>query len=204
MAFFASSLSRSVWTALRALVLVTGVVVLYTALVTGIGAAAFPDSSAGSPLRGEAGRVVGSRLIAQSFSDSSGKPIPRYFQPRPSQAGDNGYDPESSGGSNLGPVNSDLLSEIAQRRAQAAAFNGVSPAEVPADAVTSSASGLDPHITPKYAEIQVRRVARARRLDPSRVQEIVDRCTVRPALGFIGEPTVNVVEVNAELDAQKG
>ncbi|MDU3568798.1 MAG: potassium-transporting ATPase subunit C, partial [Cutibacterium avidum] len=128
--------------------------------------------------------------------------LPEYFQPRPSAAGDDGYDGSSSGGSNMGPENPDLAKAIKERRSQVATFNGVDAGRVPADALTASSSGLDPHISPAYAEIQVNRVAKARHLDPSVVREIVANNTDGRQLGFLGATRVNVVTLNAELDRQ--
>jgi K+-transporting ATPase ATPase C chain len=139
-------------------------------------------------------------LIGQSFSTADGEPDPRYFQPRPSAAGD-GYDALSSSGSNLGPENSELIAEIRQRRADIAAFNGVSPESVPADALTASGSGLDPDISPDYAAIQVERVASARGLSGADVTDLVAAHTRGRDLGYLGEPAVNVVELNSALDA---
>jgi len=173
--------------------------VAYPLLITGIGQAFFPWQSNGSPLYDSAGREVGSALIGQSFSDANGQPLPQYFQPRPSAAGD-GYDALSSGGSNLGPENQVLIAAIEERRLEIATFNGVPESAVPADAVTASGSGLDPDISPAYAAIQVDRVARNRSLTVAQVQELVAKYT-RPAdLGYIGQPGVNVVELNLALD----
>src|SRR5688572_18741405 len=146
--------ARTHWVAIRAMLIFTLVLgVAYTAVVTGIGQLALPAQANGSVIRsGE--EVVGSSLIGQSFTDAAGEPLPDWFQPRPSAAGA-GYDAGASSGSNLGPENADLIAAIAERKAQVAAFNGVSPDEVPADAVTASGSGLDPHISPEYALLQV-------------------------------------------------
>jgi K+-transporting ATPase ATPase C chain len=172
----------------------------YTAAVLGIGQVAFPSAANGSLVTDSSGEVVGSRLIGQSFSMADGEPDPRYFQPRPSAAGD-GYDALSSSGSNLGPENPDLVAEILQRRADVAAFNGTSPASVPADALTASGSGLDPHISPEYAAIQVERVARGRGLSEADVTDLVAAHTDGRDLGYLGEPTVNVLELNIALDS---
>jgi len=138
------------------------------------------------------GRPAGSALIGQTFDG------PGWFQPRPSAAGDD-YDPQASGASNLGPDNPDLVASIAERRAAVAASNGVDPAAVPADALTASGSGLDPDISPAYAQIQVARVARERGLPEATVEQLVAQNTAGRDLGFIGEPTVNVVTLNAAL-----
>ncbi|CAN7368379.1 potassium-transporting ATPase subunit KdpC [Microbacterium sp. LjRoot45] len=195
---------RTFGVAVRALVILTLVLgVGYTALVTVFALTALPAQANGSLLRDADGTVVGSSLLGQSFTDADGLPRPEYFQSRPSAAGD-GYDPTSSSGSNLGPENPDLVAAIEERRAAVAALEGVAPGDVPADAVTASASGLDPHISPAYARIQIDRVAAARGLDPERVRELVADHTQGPDLGFLGEAVVNVVELNAALDRLGG
>ena len=130
-------------------------------------------------------------------------PCPEYFQPRPSAAGD-GYDGGASSGSNYGPENSDLITAIEDRKAAIAAFEDVDPADIPADAVTASASGLDPHISPAYALLQVDRVAAARGLDEQTVRDLVESRIQARDLGFLGEPRVNVLELNLALDALQG
>jgi potassium-transporting ATPase KdpC subunit len=155
----------------------------------------------GSTVTDASGTVVGSSLIGQGFVDAKGNPLPQWFQSRPSAAGKNGWDPTSSGASNLGPSNADLVKAINDRRAAIAAFDSVpghtvDPASVPPDAVTASGSGLDPDISPAYAREQVYRVANTRHLDVSRVLALVDRYTRGRLLGFIGEPTVNVLQLN--------
>ena len=171
----------------------------YTALVTAVGLT-LPAQANGSLLRDADGQVVGSSLIGQSFTDAGGQPLPQYFQSRPSAAGD-GYDAAASSGSNLGPNSDDLVAAIEERRAAIADREGVDVAEVPADAVTASGSGLDPHISPAYAELQVARVAAERGLAPAEVRDLVAAHTAGRDLGFLGEPRVNVVELNAALDA---
>lgn len=150
-----------------------------------------PDRADGSLVRVD-GVVVGSRLLGQPFAGD------RWFLPRPSAAGD-GYDPLASGASNLGPENPDLLATVQERRREVAAREGVPPDAVPADAVTASGSGLDPHVSPAYAELQVARVAGARDLDPADVRALVEDATEGRTLGVLGEVRVNVVEVNAAL-----
>ncbi|WP_258725894.1 potassium-transporting ATPase subunit KdpC [Cellulomonas sp. NS3] len=150
-----------------------------------------PDRADGSLLRVD-GVVVGSRLLGQSFEGDE------WFQPRPSAAGD-GYDPLASGASNLGPENPDLLATVHERRREVAAREGVPPDAVPADAVTASGSGLDPHVSPAYADLQVARVAAARDLDPALVRDLVEDATEGRTLGVLGEVRVDVVEVNAAL-----
>ena len=135
--------------------------------------------------------------------DSDGNPVveadPKYFQSRPSAAG-TGYDPLSTSASNLGPENKDLIDAVKRRRATAARLDGVRPAEVPADALTASGSGLDPHISPAYAREQIPRIARERGLSQARVRALVSEHTQGRILGFLGEPRVNVLELNLALD----
>ena len=195
---------RTVWVATRAMILFTLLLgVLYTAVVTVAGQLVFPGQSNGSMISGEDGRDTGSSLIGQAFVDAEGNPLPQYFQSRPSAAGD-GYDAGASGGSNYGPENPDLIAAIAERKAQVAVFNGVAESDVPADAVTASASGLDPHISTAYASIQIARVADARAIPADTVRELVDAHASRAAAGFLGQSTVNVLELNAALDRLEG
>ena len=137
--------------------------------------------------------------MSDSVGFTTGNPLPQYFQSRPSASD---YDGRASGGSNLGPNSPELADLIAQRRAEVAAFDGVPPADVPADAVTASGSGLDAGISPGYAAIQVDRVARERGVPVAEVGRLVDAATVGPDLGFIGAPYVNVLELNLALDRQ--
>jgi len=173
--------------------------VIYTLVLTGVGQLLLPAQANGSIVRNADGDPVGSSLIGQTFADADGNPLPEYFQPRPSAAGD-GYDGGASSGSNYGPENADLIAAIKERKAQVAEFNGVTEEEVPVDAVTASSSGLDPHISPEYAAIQVARVAEARGLSVDQVRELVDQHSNSRDLGYLGEPTVNVVELNLALD----
>jgi K+-transporting ATPase ATPase C chain len=173
---------------LLALTLLLGV--LYPAVVLGVGQLV-PGRAGGSMIEVE-GRPAGSALIGQAFDG------PGWFQPRPSAAGD-GYDPQASGASNLGPNNPDLVASIEERRAAVAAENGVDPSAVPADALTASGSGLDPDISPADAALQVARVARERGLPVATVEQLVSESTHGRDLGFIGEPTVDVVTLNAAL-----
>lgn len=157
---------QTLWVAARTLLVCTlALGVGYTALVTGIGQLALPAQANGSLLAGPGGAgaeaPVGSALIGQSFVDAEGEPLPQYFQPRPSAAGD-GYDGAASGASNLGPENPDLVAAVAERRAAIAARDGVPEDAIPVDALTASSSGLDPHISPEYAALQAERVAAAR------------------------------------------
>ncbi|MBO3087862.1 potassium-transporting ATPase subunit KdpC [Cellulomonas dongxiuzhuiae] len=196
--------ARTMGVAVRAMVVLTLVLgVGYTAVVTGVARLVAPAQADGSLLTGPDGTVVGSALVGQAFTDADGAPLVRYFQPRPSAAGD-GYDAGASSGSNLGPENPDLVAAIEERRAQVAALEGVEPADVPADAVTASGSGLDPHISPAYAALQVARVADARGLPDVEVEALVARHTGDRGLGFVGEPTVNVLRLNLALDSQEG
>jgi len=178
------------------LVVMTALVGLaYPLAVTGFAQVVLPDRADGSLVHRD-GTVIGSSLIGQSFDGQ-----PEYFQSRPSAAGD-GYDPLSSGASNLGPESEDLVAAIEERRAAAAALDGTDPADVAPDALLASGSGLDPHISPLYAAQQVARVARERGLSPATVRELVDRYTDGRSLGFLGEPGVNVLLLNLALDRQ--
>ncbi len=198
------SLGRTLWVSVRAMVAFTVLCgIVYTLVITGIGQLLMPWQANGSPIRNAAGETVGSALIGQSFTDADGDPLPPYFQSRPSSAGD-GYDGSNSYGSNYGPNNDDLTQAIQERKTQIAQFDGVSEDQVPADAVTGSGSGLDPHISPAYASIQVARVAKARGLTTDQVEAFVTRYTTPRDLGFLGEPVVNVLELNLALDALKG
>jgi K+-transporting ATPase ATPase C chain len=167
---------------------------LYPLAVWGIGRTAFADRANGSLIKQD-GVVVGSKLIGQDFSKGQ-----QWFRSRPSATGDTPYDGLNSYGSNLGPENPDLIKSIKELKARIAKENGVPESEVPADAVTASSSGLDPHISPAYAEIQVDRVAGARGLNPALVRKLVRENTDGRSLGFLGEPGVNVVELNLALE----
>jgi K+-transporting ATPase ATPase C chain len=190
--------------ALRAMVVFTLVLgIAYTLVITAIGQIFLPWQANGSAVTDASGRVVGSALIGQSFADAQGAPLAKYFQPRPSAAGE-GYDGAASGASNQGPENPDLIRAIRERRAAIAAFEGVDPSTIPPDAATASASGLDPHISPAYALLQVKRVARTRGLDEQAVRDLVESRIQARDLGFLGEPRVNVLELNLALDALPG
>lgn len=188
--------------AIRAMLVLTAVLgVVYPLAITGVGQLAFPAQANGSAAEVN-GETVGSALIGQSFSDADGNPLPEWFQPRPSAAGD-GYDAGASSGSNWGPENADLIAAIDERRAQIAEFDQVAPADIPADALTASSSGLDPHISPAYALLQVERVAAARGLSADAVRALVESKTQSRDLGFLGEPTVNVLQLNIALGELK-
>lgn len=194
---------RQYWVAIRAMLIFTVVLgVGYTAILTGIGQRVLPWQSNGS-LVTVGGKVVGSALIGQSFTDKKGNALPEWFQSRPSAAG-TGYDASASSGSNYGPENADLIKAVKERKAAIAKLDGVSPSSIPADALTGSASGLDPHISPEYALEQVARVAGARNLSESAVKSLVESKIQLPDLGYLGEPRVNVVDLNIALASLKG
>lgn len=178
------------------LVLCSGV---YPLAVWAVGRIAFPSRADGTLVRVN-GKVVGSALIGQAFNDKGGRPLPQYFQPRPSAAG-NGYDPTSSGGTNLGPSNQRLVDVVAARVAAYRSFNHLpADAAVPVDAVTASGSGLDPDISEANALDQAARVALARRLPLADLVALVHRHTNPRAWGILGEKTVNVLDLNVALD----
>ncbi|MFJ3384887.1 MULTISPECIES: potassium-transporting ATPase subunit KdpC [unclassified Curtobacterium] len=196
MATSSRSFLRSTGVAVRLTLLATVVLgVAYPVAVWGVGQAAFHDQANGS-IVSQDGERVGSSLIGQSFA---GKQADRWFQSRPSAAGEDGYDANASSGSNLGPSNPDLTKAVEERKAAVAKADGVSAADVPADAVTASGSGLDPDISPAYAQLQIARVAEARRLSESVVRKLVDEHTEGRELGVLGAPAVNVLELNLAL-----
>ena len=181
--------------------------IVYPVAMWGVAQAGFHQQANGS-LVSYKGQVVGSSLLCQEFVDAKGNPLPQYFQPRPSNAtsgakNDYGCDAGYSGAANLGPNNATLVTTVKQLRAQVAAFNHVPQSEVPPDAVTSSGSGLDPDISPQYADIQVARVAAARHRPASAVQALVNRYTQGRSLGFLGEPRVDVLTLNIALDEMR-
>ncbi|MDB5471439.1 MAG: potassium-transporting ATPase subunit [Caulobacter sp.] len=177
--------------ALVSMVLFTAVLGLgYPLAVTGIAQAALPAQANGSLVVSN-GKVVGSSLIAQGFSQ------PGYLHPRPSAAG-KGYDAAGSSGSNYGPLNADYAARV---KTDADALRAEAAAPIPVDAVTTSGSGLDPDVTPTNAERQVARIAAARGLAPERVRTLIAAATQGPTLGFLGQPRVNVLQVNLALDA---
>lgn len=202
---FHSSAVRRHLSALRVLLLMTVIAgVLYPLAVTAVAQVAFSDKANGSEVR-QNGHVVGSRVIGQGFdlpkkdpsdANEAARPDPKWFQPRPSAGG---YDPLASGASNLGPNSPDLVKTIEQRRKDVAAFDGVDPATVPVDALTASASGLDPDISPAYAYEQVNRVAKARGLSADAVRKLVADHVAGRELGFLGQKHVNVLDLNRAL-----
>ncbi len=165
---------------------------IYPAVVTGIASVAFPRQAGGSFITDKARRTVGSSLIGQPFSDL------KYFWSRPSATTDFGYNPLGSGGSNSGPTNPDYLKTVADR-VKTLHDSGISD-KIPADLVQASASGLDPHISPEAALIQVPRVAKARGMSEEMVRKLVANHTAGRQLGFFGDPRVNVLELNLALD----
>ena len=165
----------------------------YPLLITGVGQAAFPRQANGSLVL-EGGKVVGSELVGQNFAQ------PQYLHPRPSAAGAEGYDASASSGSNLGPLNPDLAEQVAER-ADALRAEGVK-GTIPADAVTASGSGLDPHVSPEYAALQAERIAKARGVEPRVVRELFAAHIKGRVFGVLGQPRVNVLETNLALDAR--
>ncbi|MBZ5645931.1 MAG: potassium-transporting ATPase subunit KdpC [Acidobacteriia bacterium] len=166
--------------------------IIYPLVVTGIAKVLFPDKAGGQLIQRD-GRIIGSRIIGQPFTG------PGYFHSRPSAAG-NGYDAANSGGTNLGPTNQKLIDRVKQDIASLQSENPGKP--VPIDLVTTSASGLDPDITPAAAEFQVPRVARERALSEDQLRQLIGKHTAGRQLGFLGEPRVNVLELNLELDTR--
>jgi K+-transporting ATPase ATPase C chain len=185
--------------ALRATVVTLALTGLaYPLLVTGLAQALFPRRASGSLVRDGSGRPVGSALLGQGFAR------PGYFQPRPSAAGEKGWDPLASGGSNLGPTSKKLRDKAAAAAAQLQKDNPDAPGLVPVELVSASGSGLDPHLSPAAALWQVPRVARARGLSPARVEAAVREAVEGRDLGLLGEPRVNVLLLNLDLDRQFG
>jgi len=188
-----SELRVSIVATLALAVIVCGI---YPLVVWGVAQTLFPEKANGSIIVRD-GKTVGSELLAQNFTG------PNYFHPRPSAAGDVGYDATSSGGSNLGPTSKKLIDSVKERVEAYRAENNLPPTiPVPADAVTASASGLDPHISLKNALIQVGRVARARGIDEQAVLAKAQAHTEGRTLGILGEPRVNVLTLNLSLDAR--
>ncbi|MFF0474265.1 potassium-transporting ATPase subunit C [Streptomyces sp. NPDC004284] len=203
------STGRVLWAGLRALLVLTVICgVLYPLAVTGIAQAAFPGRANGSEIKDGSGRVVGSELIGQTYLTGD-EPDLRWFQPRPSNGlGSNSVNTQYklilSGATNRSGDNADLIQWVKDAKAAVVEDNSVNgytvkPSDVPADAVTSSGSGLDPHISPEYAKLQVHRVAERNHLAVARVDRLVADHTDGRILGFIGEPRVNVLELNVAL-----
>jgi potassium-transporting ATPase KdpC subunit len=170
---------------------------LYPLALTGVAQLLFPFRANGSIVQDEKGNPVGSELIGQPFANSG------YFQPRPSAAG-NGYDPTASGGSNLGPTSAKLRERVTADVTRLERENPDAPRPVPAELVTASASGLDPHLSPEAARWQIPRIARARHVDLGRIAGVLESLVEDRDLGFLGEPRVNVLTLNLALDRQFG
>jgi K+-transporting ATPase ATPase C chain len=200
------SIVRQHVAALRGLLLFTVICgIIYPVVMFGVAQVAFHKQANGSMVSYK-GQVVGSSLLCQEFVDAKGNPLPQYFQPRPSAAvnsaskTDYGCDPGFSAASNLGPNNPTLVQSIKQRQKQIAAFDHVKISQIPPDAVTASASGLDPYISPQNAAIQLNRVATARHASPAAIMALVHQYTQGRTLGFLGEPRVNVLNLNIALN----
>jgi K+-transporting ATPase ATPase C chain len=168
---------------------------VYHAVLWGIGSAVFSGQTEGSLIRRADGTIVGSSLIAQEFTR------PGYFRPRPSAAG---YNAASTGGSNYGPSNPDHLKAVQERTDAIVKEDGVQASQIPSEMVTASGAGMDPHIPPAAAELQVARVASSRRIDVGRVRQLITAHTEPPTLGFLGRARVNVLELNLALDETFG
>jgi K+-transporting ATPase ATPase C chain len=200
------SIVRQHIAALRLLLIFTVITgIIYPVVMWGVAQGLFHNQANGS-LVSYHGRTVGSSLLCQEFVDAKGNPLPQYFQPRPSSAilagtkNDYGCDPRFSSASNYGPNNPTFVKLIKQRQQQIAAFDHVKISQIPPDAVTASGSGLDPDISPVNAAIQVNRVAAARHVSPAAIRALVAQHTQGRQLGFLGEPVVNVLELNIALD----
>ena len=200
------SLVRQHLAAFRALLVFTVICgIVYPVVMVGVAQLAFRNQANGS-LVSYNGKVVGSSLLCQEFVDSHGNPLPQYFQPRPSFAivsgnkNDFGCDPLYSSASNYGPTNPTQVQLIQQRQKQISAFDHVPISQIPPDAVTASGSGLDPGISPANAYMQVPRVAAARHLPEAEVRNLVTDNITGRTLGFLGQPTVNVLTLNILLD----
>lgn len=196
---------RRYWVALRAMLVFTVVLgAAYTLAVTAVAQLALPAAANGSTVS-LGGRIVGSVLIGQSFTDAAGRPLPQWFQSRPSAAtapgstGKGGYDGGASSGSNLAASNLAQQKAVDERTRVIETTDGATPSQIPDDAVTASGSGLDPHISPAYALLQVKRVAEARGLPEEAVRRLVESRIQGRDLGYLGEPTVNVLQLNLAL-----
>ncbi len=192
--------------ALRCLLVFTVITgIAYPLAMLGVAQGAFHHRANGSLISLPHGRVIGSSLLCQEFTDAKGNPLAQYFQPRPSAAtsgasNDYGCDPLYSAASNLGPTNPKLIALIKQRQQQISTFDHVPISKIPSDAVTASGSGLDPDISQANAAIQVDRVAAARHISPARVEALVRQYTQGRTIGFLGQPVVNVLLLNRALD----
>ncbi|MDD4932566.1 MAG: K(+)-transporting ATPase subunit C [Methylacidiphilaceae bacterium] len=195
---------KDLWSRLRVALLLTALLAVvlggvYPLAVYWTGRLLFPFQANGSLVRAPDGTLLGSALLGQNFRGS------QYFHPRPSAAGEAGYDATASGGRNLGPTSKKLVEAVAQSIADYRKENLLSPDQrIPADAVTASASGLDPHISLANALLQLPRVARERKMRQEELREILARYTSKPWLGLLGEPVVNVAMVNWALDGKLG
>src|SRR5262245_48994033 len=192
-------MTKALFIALRTTVvtlLLTGI--LYPYIVTGLAQILFPWRANGSLVTDEQGQVVGSELIGQGFTNSA------YFQTRPSAAGEKGYDATASSGSNLGPTSKKLQDRVTQDLQRLKEENPGAPGPVPIELVTTSGSGLDPHLSPQAALWQVPRIASARGVAPERVRAVVEAVSEGRDLGILGEPRVNVLALNLALDRQFG
>lgn len=185
------NLMISIWMTLATTVLLG---IVYPLVVTGLAQVMFPRQANGELIKQPGGKIAGSSLIGQPFTSAG------YFHSRPSAAGPAGYDPMASGGSNLGPTNKALLDRVSASVQSLRAEN--SSAHIPADLATASASGLDPHLSPAAADFQVPRVARERGITEPEVRALVKQHTEERQLGFLGEPRVNVLELNLDLDSK--
>lgn len=189
---------RQYWVSLRVLIVATIVLgIAYPLLITGIGQLVLPSKANGSPVSYQ-GSTIGSSLLGQSFTDKKGNPLPQWFQSRPSAAGA-GYDATASSGSSLGPNNPALVQAIDGRKKVIEKLDGVTASQIPADALTASGSGLDPHISPAYARLQVTAVANARGISVASVRALVEKYVDGPELGYLGDPRVNVLQLNLAL-----
>jgi K+-transporting ATPase ATPase C chain len=181
----------SIWMTLATTVLLG---IIYPLVVTGLAQVMFPHQANGELIQQAGGKIAGSRLIGQPFTSAG------YFHSRPSAAGAAGYDPMASGGSNLGPTNKALLDRVS---VSVQALQAENPAaRIPVDLATASGSGLDPHVSPAAADFQVPRVARERGMTEAEVRAVVKQHSEERQLGFLGEPRVNVLELNLDLDSK--